>query len=72
MEEVSQIGNRNDHYKGWQVRHVHQLNIFILNSLSQTVCIYKINLSFWLNNSGFHSYVWFWENLKNLMIHESN
>lgn len=64
MEEVSQIGNRNDHYKGWQVREVHKLNIFIFNN-PQMFCNYKINLSV-------HSYVWFWENLKNLMIHESN
>ena len=32
MEEVSQIGNRNDHYKGWQVSQVHKPDIFILNS----------------------------------------
>ena len=46
MEEVSQIGNRNDHYKGWQVSQVHKPDIFILNSHPQMVCIYKINLSF--------------------------
>ena len=71
MEEVSQIGNRNDHYKGWQVRQVYELSIFIFNN-AQMVCIYKVNLRFWLNNTGFNSYVCFWEILKNLMIHESN